>query len=79
MNEPDDPKLFENQLPALLEEELAIAQRLGVHPSRVGTDEFDQAINQGTIKERLNGLFLGMEIYQSFQNLSKVKKFHIQF
>ncbi len=43
-------EVFPNQMPGTLERELALADRLGVSPSSVGSPEFDAPINSGTIK-----------------------------
>lgn len=39
-----------NQLPGNLDDELDLAKNLGVHPIKAGTPQFDQIVNEGTIK-----------------------------
>ncbi|SDW83062.1 RHS repeat-associated core domain-containing protein [Saccharopolyspora shandongensis] len=42
--------LFPNQMPDTLDQELALAEQLGVSPTSPGTPEFDSMINDGQIK-----------------------------
>jgi hypothetical protein len=42
--------LYPNNMPGDLDLELAVAERLGVKPTTVGTPAFDEAINAGRIK-----------------------------
>jgi hypothetical protein len=49
--QPEDwPDPIPNQLPDSLEEELNLADSLGVQPAAPGTPEFDEMINSGKIK-----------------------------
>jgi hypothetical protein len=47
---PKASKLFSNQLPGQLKDELATAKAKGVSPIKIGDEGFDDIINQGTIK-----------------------------
>lgn len=43
-------KSFLNQFPERLSDELELGDRLQVQPLQIGSDRFDEVINQGTVK-----------------------------
>lgn len=49
-NHTNQPSSFINTMPDRLNTELELADRLGIKPCKIGEPEFDEIINQGTIK-----------------------------